>query len=133
MNQVMQHAENIRITLHVLPNALVAWADGRLDEHERSLIERIAEDARGPSKREPHGTRGPWLDRAPSQAEVETWVRLVRAFLRRVPSAARERFVAQTKENLWLVARVSGAPASVCPNERAVIARIEQILHTVAA
>jgi hypothetical protein len=129
-NDLLQRANELRMHLHVFPNVLVAWADGRLDKNERALIERIAFDSLPPGNKEAAAAYGRRLDSIPTQDEVEAWVKLVKTFLSRLSRAFRESFIAQTRKNLWLVARASGGAHPVCANERAVIARIDSILQS---
>lgn len=131
-NQITDRANELRMHLHVFPNVLVAWADGRLDKHERAHLERIAIESVPAGCEASAAAYSCRLDSIPTQAEVEVWVKLVKAFLPRLSSAFRESFIAQTRKNLWLVARASGGAHPVCANERAVIARIDSILHSSA-
>ncbi len=132
-NQITERANELRMHLHVFPNVLVAWADGRLDKNERTLLERIAVESLPAGKEASAAAYKGRLDSIPTQADVESWIKLVKVFLPRLSSAFRESFIAQTRKNLWLVARASGGAHPVCANERAVIARIDTILQSSAS
>ncbi len=90
----------------VLPLVAIAWADGTLEDAERDQILR---DSSVAELGEPARTLlTGWLDTAPENELLETWVEYIQSLLPRLDPSARESLKATTLARATLVAEAAG-------------------------
>jgi len=94
--------------LSLAPLALVAWADGKLDEKERkAIMDVVAEEGLKPGTPS-HELLSEWLNHPPAADLFETWREYVVALCDEMEAPARERLKAHVLEGAHKVAEASG-------------------------
>lgn len=69
------------LAVALIPLAVVAWADGKLDDRERDAIQRAAEQRNVKPGTPAHELLANWLQRQPGEGLMRTWKAYVRAVL----------------------------------------------------
>ena len=119
--------------LHLMPLVLVAWAEGIVDERERSLILEAARLRSIEPGTAAYKQLSEWLDKRPSNEFTEKTLRLIGALLETMPQEERAREVRDLVTHCMEVAEASGGIleiiGTISDEERQMIKRIADELE----
>jgi len=118
--------------IHLVPLVAVAWADGKVQESERTAILAAAEKSGVAKGTDAHALLDTWLTRQPESALVAAWRDFVRSIAGSMPGDSRDLFRAQVMSQANAVAKASGGVlgfgSSVSLSEKRVLAELEAAL-----
>ena len=116
--------------LSVAPLVMVAWADGSMDDKERSAVLAGAEEAGVGRQGVGHQLLDRWLREAPPRDLLATWVDYIRAISAALGDEGRRALKAELLGRARRVAEAAGGflgvGRRVSPSEEAVLERLER-------
>lgn len=122
------------LALTLVPLAVVAWADGTIDQRERAALLKVAEE-RGVAPGSPaRQLLESWLERRPGPALLEAWKRYARGIWGTLDEAQRgdmrERMLGLARSIAEAAGGFLGLGSRVSPAERAVLEELERALSS---
>ena len=138
-DRILQHLIDAGMTPATLtatalvPLVAVAWADGRLEEGERTQVLRYARTL--DMSDEANALLAHWLEAPPEPGLFDTWAEYVTSILPALDPAAREQLRSSTRARAEAVADAAagepyGVGRRISDEERRVLDLIEAALHT---
>ena len=116
--------------LRIVPLVEVAWADGTLDEKERTAVLSGAQEAGIPADSAAYALLDAWLKRRPEPYLLGAWTTLVQGMSESLPEAEVKRFQASLMERVGRVAGASGGVlglgSKVSKQEAAVLQKLSK-------
>lgn len=115
-------------TLTVIPLIEVAWADGDVDEEERTAILTALDNAGFARGGVDYALIQVWLEKRPESGMLTAWKHLVHGLCQQMSAAQRHAFKKEIMDHATLVAQASGGfmgLASISEEEGQMLERLE--------
>ena len=120
--------------LSIVPLIFAAWADGKLDDKERTAVLEAAREEGGLTGPGPaHDLLAHWLEKRPPQRLWRAWCEYVGLFLDTLDTDVRQAFVALLMRRAEMVTKASGGLAGIAfqvsDKEREMLTQLAEALR----